>query len=336
MEVGDDTVVRHGASTVPLHRRDDRREPRARPRPAFPDHEALVVPFQERAAHLRRASTPRSTGWPGACWPPGSSQGDRVGIWSPNYAEWVLVQYATAKIGAILVNINPAYRTHEVRLRAAAVGLPAADRRHRVQDRDYGAMVAEVRAELPALERVIFLGTPDWDELLAGAATASPTTTSRDRGGRAQLRRPDQHPVHERHHRVPEGRHAVAPQHPQQRLLHRRGLPLHRAPTGSASPCPSTTASAWCSGNLGLHHPRRRDGGPRRRRSTPAPTLRTVAGRALHQSLYGVPTMFIAELGHPDFDRFDLSVAAHRDHGRLAVPGRGDEAGASTTCTWTR
>ena len=44
----------------------------------------------------------------------GVQQRDRVGIWSPNCAEWIIVQYATAKIGAILVNINPAYRTHEL------------------------------------------------------------------------------------------------------------------------------------------------------------------------------------------------------------------------------
>ena len=44
----------------------------------------------------------------------GLQQGDRVGLWSPNYAEWTLVQYATAEIGVILVNINPAYRTHEL------------------------------------------------------------------------------------------------------------------------------------------------------------------------------------------------------------------------------
>ena len=44
----------------------------------------------------------------------GIAKGDRVGIWAPNCAEWTLVQYATAKVGAILVNVNPAYRTHEL------------------------------------------------------------------------------------------------------------------------------------------------------------------------------------------------------------------------------
>ncbi len=65
--------------------------------------------------------------------------------------------------------------------------------------------------------------------------------------GQPVLRRPDQHPVHERDDRVPEGRDAVAPQHPQQRAVHRRRMPVHRARTGSAYRCRSTTASAWCS-----------------------------------------------------------------------------------------
>ena len=57
----------------------------------------------------------------------GITKGDRVGMWSPNCAEWTITQYATAKIGAILVNINPAYRTHELALRARAVRHQAAD-----------------------------------------------------------------------------------------------------------------------------------------------------------------------------------------------------------------
>ena len=64
----------------------------------------------------------------------GLEKGDRVGLWSPNYVEWVLVQYATAKIGVILVNLNPAYRTHELRVRARPVGVPAGGRGPVVQD----------------------------------------------------------------------------------------------------------------------------------------------------------------------------------------------------------
>ena len=64
------------------------------------------------------------------------------------------------------------------------------------------------------------------------------------------------------------------------------------------------------------------------------PARRSQAERCT--SLYGVPTMFIAELALPDFAGYDLSIAAHRDHGRVAVPGRGDEAGHQPRCTWPR
>ena len=78
-----------------------------------PDGEALVEVATGRRWTYREfvaESTPSRSG----CSTPACAPGDRVGIWAPNVAEWVLVQYATAKIGAILVNINPAYRTHEL------------------------------------------------------------------------------------------------------------------------------------------------------------------------------------------------------------------------------
>jgi len=97
---------------------------------------------------------------------------DRVGIWAPNCAEWVLLQFATAKIGAILVNINPAYRSHELAyvLRQAGVRLLVSAERFKTSD--YRAMIDEVRGEAPGLERVIYLGTPEWDELLTAGARA--------------------------------------------------------------------------------------------------------------------------------------------------------------------
>ena len=78
-----------------------------------PDHDALVDvstgrrwTYQELDEAIDRVAT--------ALLKSGVAKGDRVGIWSPNCAEWVFVQYATAKIGAVLVNINPAYRVHEL------------------------------------------------------------------------------------------------------------------------------------------------------------------------------------------------------------------------------
>ena len=95
----------------------------------------------------------------------GLVMGDRVGIWSPNCAEWVLVQYATAKIGAILVNINPAYRTTEVEYALSQsrcrllVAAPA------FKTSDYRAMVAEVAPRVPTLEATIFFDSIEFEQL---------------------------------------------------------------------------------------------------------------------------------------------------------------------------
>jgi fatty-acyl-CoA synthase len=95
----------------------------------------------------------------------GIAAGDRVGIWAPNCAEWVLLQYATAKAGVILVNINPAYRSHELAyaLRQSAVRLLVSAESFKTSN--YRAMVDEVRGDLPDLKRVVYLGSADWDEL---------------------------------------------------------------------------------------------------------------------------------------------------------------------------
>ena len=77
----------------------------------------------------------------------GVQTGDRVGIWSPNVAEWVFVQYATAKLGAILVNINPAYRTHELSYVLEQAGISVLVSDPEFMGSDYRAMVAEVRVE---------------------------------------------------------------------------------------------------------------------------------------------------------------------------------------------
>lgn len=97
----------------------------------------------------------------------GIDKGDRVGIWSPNCAQWTIVQYATAKIGATLVNINPAYRTHELAyvLNQSQVRLLVSATVFKTSD--YVAMVDEVRPQAPELADVVFLGTGDWDRLRA-------------------------------------------------------------------------------------------------------------------------------------------------------------------------
>ena len=103
----------------------------------------------------------------------GLAAGDRIGIWAPNCAEWVLVQFAAAKIGAILVNINPAYRTHELAYVLEQSGLSMLVSATSFKSSDYAAMVAEVRPEASALQQVVFLGTADWDRLRESAAQIS-------------------------------------------------------------------------------------------------------------------------------------------------------------------
>jgi fatty-acyl-CoA synthase len=116
----------------------------------------------------------------------GIEAGDRVGIWAPNCPEWVLLQYATARIGAILVNINPAYRSHELGYVLRQSGIRLLVSAESFKTSDYGAMIGAVRDELAELERVIFLGTAEWDALLAagaGLAGAGPDGAGAGRGG---------------------------------------------------------------------------------------------------------------------------------------------------------
>jgi fatty-acyl-CoA synthase len=134
----------------------------------WPDREALVDVAAGRRwtwAELVRDVDEVARGLLAA----GIVPGDRVGIWAPNCAEWTLVQYATAKIGAILVTINPAYRTHELRYVLDQAGVRMLVAAPSFRTSDYAAMVEEVRGELARLEQVVLLGTDSWQALLEGA-----------------------------------------------------------------------------------------------------------------------------------------------------------------------
>src|SRR3984957_13407682 len=96
----------------------------------------------------------------------GIAKGDRVGIWSPNRAEWTITQYATAKIGAILVNINPAYRTSELEFVLNQSGCKLLVAAQRLKTSDYAGMIAAVRPRCPGLEQVVLLDPSAWRELL--------------------------------------------------------------------------------------------------------------------------------------------------------------------------
>jgi fatty-acyl-CoA synthase len=98
----------------------------------------------------------------------GLHRGDRVGVWGPNRAEWTLVQYATAKAGLILVNINPAYRVSELQYALGQSGCRWIFSTQALKSFDFVAMVDQVRAEVPGLERAVFFDTPDWEEVASG------------------------------------------------------------------------------------------------------------------------------------------------------------------------
>ena len=87
----------------------------------------------------------------------GIEKGDRVGIWAPNCAEWVLTQYATAKIGAILVNINPAYRSHELKYVLGQAGITTLIAAPKFKTSNYARMIEQVRGECPDLARVVLI-----------------------------------------------------------------------------------------------------------------------------------------------------------------------------------
>ena len=97
----------------------------------------------------------------------GISKGDRVGIWAPNCPEWLFTQYATAKIGAILVTINPAYQSRELEYVLKAAGIRLLVAAESFNAADYATMIAEVGPRCPALEQVVLIGSTQWAQLPA-------------------------------------------------------------------------------------------------------------------------------------------------------------------------
>ncbi|MGH4032910.1 AMP-binding protein [Actinomycetota bacterium Odt1-20B] len=159
----------HGTSTTPLLS-DTIGRNLDRAIEAWPDRDALVdVASGARwtYAEFGPAVDELARGLIGA----GVAKGDRVGIWAVNCPEWVLVQYATARIGAIMVNINPAYRAHELAyvLKQSGISLLVASLAHKGSD--YRALVEEVRGDCPALRAVHYIGDEaSWGELVRAGA----------------------------------------------------------------------------------------------------------------------------------------------------------------------
>jgi fatty-acyl-CoA synthase len=231
----------------------------------------------------------------------GIAKGDRVGIWAPNCAEWAIVQFATAKAGAILVNINPAYRTHEVEYALRQSGVKLLVSAPAFKTSDYRGMIDEVRGGLADLQAVVYLESADWEEL---AATPVDDGALRERMDALAFDDAINIQYTSGTTGFPKG--ATLSHH---NILN-NGYFVGQLCTYTEAdrvclPVPFYHCFGMVMGNLGaVTHGSCI--------VIPAPgfeadaTLRAVAAERC-TSLYGVPTMFIAELEHPDFASFDLT-----------------------------
>ena len=233
----------------------------------------------------------------------GLEVGDRVGLWSPNYAEWTLVQYATADIGVVLVNINPAYRTHELTYALNQSGCRMLFAAPSFKTSDYVEMVEHVEPECPALERTFFFWEDDWDELVAGTGAAA----GGELAARRATLRPDD-PINIQYTSGTTGFPKGAT------LTHRNilnnGYFVARLQGFTADdrlciPVPFYHCFGMVMGNLGCTTHGATMVIPADA-FDPLHVLQTVEAERC-TALYGVPTMFIGELAHPEFERFDLS-----------------------------
>ncbi len=233
----------------------------------------------------------------------GIGSGDRVGMWSPNYAEWVYIQYATAKIGAILVNINPAYRLSELKYALAHSGCRLLVTRTEYLSSLYREMVEEVVPDIPELEKVIYYDTEDWSALLEAGKSVSDA----DLAERSESLDPDD---------------AINIQYTSGTTGFPKGATLsHKSILNNAhyvgASCRYTDQDRVCIpvpfyhcfgmvlGNMACSVYGATI-------VVPAPTFDAEAVlRTVHDerctSLYGVPTMFIAELADPSLAGLDVS-----------------------------
>ena len=232
--------------------------------------------------------------------------GDRIGIWSPNNAEWVFTQYATAKIGAILVNINPAYRTSELEYALKQSGCRFLISAQQYLTSDYASMVDQVKGNLPELGHTIYLGSHEWDVLAGGGGGGGVATMDQLREVSASLD-PDQ-PINIQYTSGTTG-------FPKGATLSHLNILNNGYFVGETCgytehdrvciPVPFYHCFGMVLGNLACttHGSCMVVPAPG---FDPGLVLQAVEEERC-TSLYGVPTMFIAELGHENFNDFDLS-----------------------------
>ncbi|UYP18033.1 AMP-binding protein [Rhodococcus sp. Z13] len=236
----------------------------------------------------------------------GIGKGDRVGIWAPNCWQWVHVQYATAKIGAILVNINPAYRAHELQYVLEQAGVRMLVSAATFKTSDYAAMIETVRPNCPDLEDVVLLGSSSWDELVESGRAALPEGRGELAAAQAALSPDD--PINIQYTSgttgFPKG--ATLSHHNVLNNGFFVGELCHYTEQDRVCiPVPLYHCFGMTMGNLACtsHGATMVLPAPS---FEPAATLTAVAKEKC-TSLYGVPTMFIAELADPGFENHDLS-----------------------------
>jgi fatty-acyl-CoA synthase len=248
--------------------------------------------YAELLAAVRRLAT----GLVGA----GIGAGDRVGIWAPNRWEWVLVQYATAEIGAILVTINPAYHAHELEYALRQSGVAMVIAAPGFKGVDYAAMLAEAAPRCPGLTDVVFMDSDRWDDLAGAEADLTVLTKIA-----ATLDSSD--PVNIQYTSGTTG-------YPKGATLSHRNILNNGYLVGElleytahdriCIPVPFYHCFGMVMGNLAAtsHGACMVIPAPG---FDPGATLQAVQAERC-TSLYGVPTMFIAELGLPEFADYQL------------------------------
>ncbi|MEY2468228.1 MAG: fatty-acyl-CoA synthase, partial [Actinomycetota bacterium] len=242
----------------------------------------------------------------------GVDRGDRIGIWSPTCAEWTILQFASARVGAILVNVNPAYRPNELVFALNHAGVKVLITARQFKTSDYHAMIKETRAELPQLERVVALGTEKtdgsddllWDEMVAGGAGVSADALAERESGL------DTHdPINIQftsgttgnpkgatltHHNIVNNGASIA------------GVLGYTTADRVCIPVPLYHCFGMGIGNLGcvttgatMVYPGES--------FEPVGTLNTIVDEGI-TSIYGVPTMFIGMLEAPEFANLDITT----------------------------
>jgi fatty-acyl-CoA synthase len=242
----------------------------------------------------------------------GVGKGERVGIWAPNCAEWIMVQYATAKIGAILVNINPAYGSRELEYVLHQSGIRTLVAAPKFRTSDYAGMIAEVRPRCPDLTEVVLFGGEEWQLLSGGDRTASGTAPAALAAvaalARAQAALSADDAINIQYTSGTTG-------FPKGATLSHHNILNNGFFTGELCryteqdriciPVPFYHCFGMVMGNLAAtsHGACIVIPAPS---FDPSATLRSVEKERC-TSLYGVPTMFIAELALPDFASCDLT-----------------------------